>query len=236
MRILGLDTATHTASAAILDDDRVLAHGELDTSGHDTDVLELLDRLCREAGVAPAGFGAVAVGAGPGSFTGLRIGMATAKGIAFAARCPLWAVSSLAAVAQGARRAGPIAADGMIVAALDARRGEVYLGCFAADGAVVRPLGEERVVPPGEVAGIVAALCGTEAVTIAGDARAKHGALVPGARWLEAVTTPSGIAIAELAAAGARVDVLIHGAPSYVRPSEAEVMYPDGVPGARRTR
>nr|MBA3819418.1 hypothetical protein [Deltaproteobacteria bacterium] len=50
-------------------------------------------------------------------------------------------------------------------------------------------------------------------------------------RWL-AVATPSGVAVAELALAGARVDVVTDGAPTYIRPSEAEVMYPDGVPGA----
>jgi tRNA threonylcarbamoyladenosine biosynthesis protein TsaB len=228
MILLGLDTATHTASAALLDGGRVLASGALDTSAHDADVLELIDRLCREASVVPQAIEAVAVGAGPGSFTGLRIGMATAKGIAFATGRPLWAVSSLAAVAHAAWRAG---ARGTIVAALDARRREGYAGCFAHDGVALRPLGAERVLPPGELAAMVGDVA---AATFAGDARATHGEFLPGARWLDAVTTPTGVAVAELALAGARVDVLVHGAPSYVRPPEAEVMYPDGVPGALR--
>src|SRR5882757_3035076 len=126
MIVLGLDTATHTAgiSLVILDErseamgggdptgfaggaggkaprgiDRVLAECRHDTSGRGADLLVKLDELCRGAGLAPTAFDAIAIGAGPGSFTGLRIGMATAKGIAFAVKCPLWAVSSLAALA-----------------------------------------------------------------------------------------------------------------------------------------
>jgi tRNA threonylcarbamoyladenosine biosynthesis protein TsaB len=221
MKILALDTATRIASVAVLDDDRVLAETTRDTHRRSADVLVAVDDVCRTAGIAPLTLEAVAVGAGPGSFTGLRIGMATAKGIAFAAQRPLWAVSSLAALAHGHA--------GFVVAVLDARRGEIFAGCFR-DGAL---LGDERVLAPAELAAWVATF-GT-ADRFVGDALAAHPELAPFAeRWQHA--TPTGAAVGRLALAGARADVLVGGAPTYIRPSEAEVKYPDGVPGALRKR
>jgi tRNA threonylcarbamoyladenosine biosynthesis protein TsaB len=91
--VLGLDTSTSTAGVAIVDGGRLLADARHDTRARGADLLVAIDEVCRRAGVPPARLDAVAIGAGPGSFTGLRIGMATAKGIAFAARRPLWAAS-----------------------------------------------------------------------------------------------------------------------------------------------
>jgi tRNA threonylcarbamoyladenosine biosynthesis protein TsaB len=242
--LLGLDTATATAGIAIVDDDgRVLAEARHATAGRGADLLVAIDEVCRAAAVAPSALDAIAIGAGPGSFTGLRIGMATAKGIAFAADRPLWAVSSLAALADdalvelaGAQRF--VHADGVICAALDARRGEVFAGCFRHGAA----LAAERVLPPDDlapwVAEITAAAGDAPTVCFAGDALDAHRALASLAadhRWL-AARTPSGQAVARLALAGARVDITRGGAPTYIRPSEAEVMYPDGVPGALRRR
>ena len=241
MRLLGLDTATSTAGIAIVDDDgRVLAEARHATAGRGADLLIAIDAVCRAAGVAPAALSAIAIGAGPGSFTGLRIGMATGKGIAFAAGRPLWAVSSLAALADDARteladRGAPD--DGVICAALDARRGEVFAGCYRHGAA----LAAERVLAPAELAPWLAELtasAGATEVWLAGDALEAHPALAPLAAahpWL-AARTPSGRAVARLALAGDRVDITAGGAPTYLRPAEAEVKYPDGVPGALRRR
>jgi tRNA threonylcarbamoyladenosine biosynthesis protein TsaB len=171
--------------------------------------MPLIARVMARAGVAPRELDAVAVGAGPGSFTGLRIGLATAKGIAFAAGVPLWMASSLAALGRAAVRRG---VTGLVVPVLDARRGEVYVGL--PDG--------ERVMPPGELR-----LPGP--ATLIGDAFT----LYPQLRALGAVieATPNAV---DVALEAVRSDVLTAGAPDYIRPSEAEVMYPDGVPGARR--
>lgn len=225
MRVLGIDSATLTIGVAILDGERVIAEARHDAKGRTNDLLVTIDRLCREAAVAPTELEAIAIGAGPGSFTGLRIGMATAKGIAFAARVPLWAVSSLAALAHDAAAAQ----DAVVISVLDARKGEVFAGCF--DGAA-RPLSEERVLAPGAVADFVRGVIGDRVATYVGDAiKSYPDVFTPLAdRWL--VTTPSGVAVARLALAGARVDVTTGGTPTYIRPSEAEVKYPDGVPGA----
>jgi len=219
--ILGLDTATTIASIALVDDaGAVLADTRHDTSGRKTDLLVAIDATCQRAGVAPAQLAAIAVGAGPGSFTGLRIGMATAKGIAFAAGRPLWAVSSLAALAYEA------GGEGLVIAALDARRGELFAGCYR-DGALVAP---ERTIAPEDLAGLGPA-------RFCGDALAAYpDVLAPLASAWTNVLTPSGAAVARLALAGPRTDVLLGGAPSYIRPAEAEVKYPDGVPGALRRR
>nr|HEX4318400.1 tRNA (adenosine(37)-N6)-threonylcarbamoyltransferase complex dimerization subunit type 1 TsaB [Kofleriaceae bacterium] len=216
MKLLAIDTATRVVSVAVVDGDRAAVR-EHESRG--TDLLVLVDAACRELGVAPAELEAVAVGAGPGSFTGLRIGMATAKGVAFAAGAPLWAVSSLAALVADD-------ATGVAVAVLDARRGELYAGAYR-DGVLVEP---ERVIAPGELA----AWAGPDARFV-GDALAVYPELAAlAARWRHA--TPPARSIAQLALAGARADVVVHGAPAYLRPAEAELKYPDGVPGALRRR
>ena len=214
MIVLGIDTATRFSDVAIVRDGAVIAEARGDAQGRGTDLLVLVDRVCADATLSPRELDAVAIGAGPGSFTSLRIGMATAKGIAFAAGKPLWAVSSLAALAEPAP-------GERVAAVLDARRGEVYAGVFTVDGVV----GEPRTMPPDQVA----ALGATRHV---GDAGAAYPQLValPGV-WDR---TPSGAAVARLALAGSRADVLVTGVPAYIRPAEAEILYPDGVPGALR--
>lgn len=228
MRILALDTATRIASVAVVDGDRQLdrvvaeAHHVADhgTAG----LLTAIDRVCRDSATATRDIAAIALGSGPGSFTGLRIGMATAKGIAFAAGIPLWLVSSLAALADG------VAASGVVVAALDARRGELFAGCFVGGVAIAR----EAVIAPDAFADWVATAVGDRPIAaFTGDALAAFPQLAPfGDRWHPA--TPAARSVARLALAGSRADSLMTGVPTYIRASEAEIMYPDGVPGALR--
>jgi tRNA threonylcarbamoyladenosine biosynthesis protein TsaB len=134
-------------------------------------------------------------------------------------------VSSLAALAHGALSADD---SETLVAVLDARRGEVYAGAYRRHRRGVIAIGDERVFAPREVTTLAADARYT------GDAAASYPELasLPGL-W---GATPSGRAVAELALAGHRVDVLVSGAPTYIRPSEAEVKYPQGVPGALRKR
>ncbi|TVP84888.1 MAG: tRNA (adenosine(37)-N6)-threonylcarbamoyltransferase complex dimerization subunit type 1 TsaB [Thioalkalivibrio sp.] len=123
MRLIALETATEACSAALWIDgdlrwrlERAAArrHGEL--------VLEQVQRLLAEAGLAPAQLDAVAVGRGPGAFTGVRLGLGVAQGLAFATGIPVVPVSTLAALAQqGADRGAR-----EVLAVLDARMREVY--------------------------------------------------------------------------------------------------------------
>jgi tRNA threonylcarbamoyladenosine biosynthesis protein TsaB len=245
MRLLAFDTATLTASAAVveLDDDgrpRVLAAGELATTtgAHGERLMPLVAELLARTDTTLAAVDAIAVGAGPGSFTGLRIGLSTAKGLAFAAQKPLWLVSSLGALAWSMAEAG----DALRVPVLDARRGELYAGFFRLDAGVPRAIAPERVMPPADLAAAIAALApgDTDGVAVAGDALVAHGAalanLPVNVRRLSGRATPPAVGVAALAAAGDRADGLAHGAPAYIRPAEAEVMYPDGVPGALRKK
>jgi tRNA threonylcarbamoyladenosine biosynthesis protein TsaB len=225
MKVLGLDTATLTGAVAVVDQAHTLGAARTSPHARGADLLVTIDQVFRAAELSARELGAVAVGVGPGSFTGLRIGMATGKGIAFAAGCPMWGVSSLRALAWELR-----GGDRPIVAALDARKGELYVARFDAQ---LQPLEPERVMTPDELWELVTGDA-VEAALV-GDALEVFPILAPlRDRWTAA--TPSGIAIAQLGLAGAHVDMLTGGVPSYLRPAEAEVKYPDGVPGALRTR
>lgn len=235
MKLLAIDTSTRTTSVAVLDGDAVRATIAVRAETHSDQLLPRIAAALAEAGLAPTALDAVAVGVGPGSFTGLRIGVAAAKGVAFAAGRPLWAVSSLAALALDLAALTDAA---LLVPVLDARRGEVFAGTYVRAGAVVAEAGPDRVLPPAELAAVIDALA-PASVALTGDGVAAYRDEL-GPLAARAVgggpDAPSAVAIARLALAGDRVDVLGHGAPRYIRPSEAEVKYPDGVPGALRKR
>jgi tRNA threonylcarbamoyladenosine biosynthesis protein TsaB len=224
--LLAIETATSVMSVAVCDERGVRAEVARPTRG--ADLMLLVDEACRAAAVDRRELDAIAVGAGPGSFTGLRIGMATAKGIAYALKRPLWAVSSLAALATSNN------APGVVVAVLDARRGEVFAGAYrVTDGATIA-LADERALPPAELATFADGVSNAETVHFIGDAGRAYPALreLPG-EWDR---TPQARDVARCALADRRADVLLTAVPTYVRRPDAEIMYPDGVPGALRKR
>ena len=135
MRILALETAAKAVSAAVTEDGKVLASAYQDTGlTHSRTLMPIVEGLLRNTGMTVGDLDAVAVSAGPGSFTGVRIGVSAAKGLAFAGDKPCIGVSTLAALARNVAFAG-----GLIVCAMDARRQQVYNALFEArDGAPAR--------------------------------------------------------------------------------------------------
>jgi tRNA threonylcarbamoyladenosine biosynthesis protein TsaB len=129
MRVLALDTATEACSAAVLADGRVVGVFEEVGRGHAARILQMVDLVLRDAGVSLSMLDGIAASVGPGSFTGVRIGVSVAQGLAFGAGLPVVAVSTLEALAWQAMRTGA----GQVLACLDARMAEVYCGCFRAD-------------------------------------------------------------------------------------------------------
>jgi tRNA threonylcarbamoyladenosine biosynthesis protein TsaB len=114
MLILAFDTATDVATSALVSDGEVLG----ERTSRAVSVLEDVDALLRQAGAHTRELDGVAVGIGPGSFTGVRVGLATARGLALALGVPVAGVSTLDALAAGAPGALPV---------IDARRGEVFV-------------------------------------------------------------------------------------------------------------
>lgn len=135
MKILAFETATEACSVALWIDGNVCERHAIAPRQHAQLVLGWADALLADAGIARSALDAIAVGRGPGAFTGVRLAIATAQGIAMALDIPVVPVSTLAVLAQGA------AADcaSPIIAAIDARMGEVYLGRFerGTDGLVL---------------------------------------------------------------------------------------------------
>ncbi len=143
MRVLALDTATDRATAAVLDGDAAVERGSEARGAAARDVLALVDAVLREAGLALRDVDGIAVGVGPGSFTGLRIGIATAEALADGAGLPVAGVSTLQALLHHAP-------DGA-VAVLDARRSEVFAEGPDVVAAAYRPAELAARLPAGTV-------------------------------------------------------------------------------------
>lgn len=134
MRLLALDTALGACQAAVLDGDRALAvTSEPMARGHQERLAPVAAGTMARAGLAFAALDRIAVTVGPGSFTGLRVGLAFAKGLGMALGVPVLGVGTLAALAASGAFPGA-RSDGVDAAVIDAGRGRVYLQLFAADG------------------------------------------------------------------------------------------------------
>ncbi len=125
--------------------------GELSRAGHARTLVPEIKALVEEAGLGPRDIGAVAVSIGPGSYTGLRVGVTAAKTLSRALSCELVAVSTLEALAREAARSGPPSGTRRLVPAMDARRGQVYAALFELRGATVDRVGEDAVLTPEEL-------------------------------------------------------------------------------------
>ena len=130
MQILAIDTATEACSAALWNDGTLSAHFEICPREHTQRILPLVQDVLNESGIMLTELDALAFGRGPGSFTGVRIGIGIAQGLALGAELPMIGVSTLATMAQGAwRKTGAT----RVLAAIDARMGEVYWAEYQRD-------------------------------------------------------------------------------------------------------
>lgn len=225
-RLLAVATATASIGVAVLDGARVLAEAAGEPGRpHAAALLPAIERALADAGVVLDEIEAFALAIGPGSFTGLRIGLATLKAFALGTPRLVAPVPTLAALAWPVRASAEAAAGAAIVACLDARRGELYAAGFRAAGDGLAPLAElpESVWKPEALAARIAAPC-----VLLGEA------LEPAARALEAAgraplrvqaAAPRASAVGALGArmlargeGRAAADVV----PRYVRRAEAE--------------
>lgn len=146
MKLLAFETSTEACSVALWLDGEVHERFELAPRRHAEVALPWATALLDEAGVKRSQLDAIAVGRGPGAFTGVRLAIALAQGIALALDRPVIPVSTLAALSmQGRRGTG---GDANVIAAIDARMSETYVGAFEPDGEGMRAIGDEWLGPP----------------------------------------------------------------------------------------
>ena len=148
MKILALETSAKAVSAAVCENGKILCSGYQDTGlTHSRTLMPIVEHILKNTNLTMADMDAIAVSAGPGSFTGIRIGVSAAKGLAFAVDKPAVGVSTLAAMARNVAFA-----DGLIVCAMDARRNQVYNALFEAKDGTLTRLTEDRAIGLAELA------------------------------------------------------------------------------------
>lgn len=217
MKCLAFDTSAGACVAAVLVDEVVAARrAEPMSRGHTEALIPMLQAVVAEAGVAFGALDLVGVTVGPGAFTGIRIGLAAARGLALAADIPVAGVTTLAALAMSApeRSAG----DRHVLALIDTKRGDLYVQMFAPDG-------EEATAAAVAAVGEVAALLGGRPTLVVGDAPdeavAPLLALPAVARSVTRTVDPG--ALARLAAGRWRAGTALTPDPLYLRPPEAKL-------------
>jgi len=210
--LLALDTSTPHGSVALGVDGSVVRERAIGTSvRHAESLLPAISELLDGAGLTPADLAGVVVGAGPGSFTGVRVAGATARGLVRALGIPLYAYSSLLALAEATDRT-----DRAVCALFDARRGEVYAGCYRVVREGWTVLLEPTAAPIGEI---------TTAVAPYGPVYAAEASIVlpdAGERVMPVRTSAAAlIRLAAMDPEAGRIAEPPHWEPHYLRPPGA---------------
>ncbi|MEE8444427.1 MAG: tRNA (adenosine(37)-N6)-threonylcarbamoyltransferase complex dimerization subunit type 1 TsaB [Alphaproteobacteria bacterium] len=216
MKLLAMDTACGACSAAVWANGAILAaRSRVMQRGHVETLLPMTITVMEQAGLAFGALDLIAVTRGPGSFTGLRAGLAAARGLALALGLPLVAVTTLEAVARAAAPTDPATT---VLAAIETRRADLYVQAFSA---AMEPLDDPRALSPAAAA----ALAGARPTAIAGDGadrvlEAWRANPTGGAPEIVSRAGPDAAIIAEMAAVlsrprGAEI------APLYLHPPEA---------------
>ncbi len=218
MKLLCVDTATPVESVAVLDGEELLVERAVRRRrGHGPGILDDIDAALRDAGFGLDEVGGFVSGLGPGSFTGLRVALATLKGLALATGKPIYGARTTAALCAGVP-------DGAVAAVLDARRGEVYVDGPGLDApACVKPEAIGRLL--------------SGPVTLVGDGARVYAAQLRGALPEARIPDAPGLHVPRAALLAGLVDLDAPAAlatlePVYVRRSDAEIHYPQGFPDA----
>ena len=230
MNLLAIETATESCSVALVHGDEVIARSELAPRRHAELVLPMADALLAEAGIGRHALDAIAVGRGPGAFTGVRLGVSLAQGMALALDVPVVTVSSLAALAL---EAPDDDSDAAILAVIDARMGELYVACYRRDGlGGLIALDDERVVtaeslqlPPAEAWHVVGSGWATYAEVLGERLAGRAVRSAQGDRFPQAVHVAS-LAVRECAAGHAQAPEL--ALPVYLRDKVALTLAEQG--------
>jgi tRNA threonylcarbamoyladenosine biosynthesis protein TsaB len=224
--ILAFDTATPCARVAVLSPaGDCQATAEKVAARHSSNLLRLCDEVLRATGMTVSDLAAIACGAGPGSFTGLRVGLAVAKGLALADRIPLVLVSSLDALAADLAGQGK---EGLVLPCLDAGKGQVYGRLYRAAGAEIAPIStDECALLPEDLCRLVQAQAAGAAVLAGGNGADRYLNVFRALLGPEAVRAqiagPSALAVGRLALARlarGEHDDLETSVPRYGRPPD----------------
>jgi tRNA threonylcarbamoyladenosine biosynthesis protein TsaB len=222
MKLLAVESATLSGGVALLDGDRLLGEITLNIAiTHSERLMSAVDRLLGDCGLAPADLDGLAVSVGPGSFTGLRVGLATVKALAMALDLPVAPVPTLDALAARL----PFA-DAPVCPILDARKGEVYLSLYRwRRNSMAREWDYLAMTPEAAAAWLEPPVIllgdGVEACRPWLDRLGAGAQVAPAAQRLPSAGAVAGLGLAMLAAGGGvRAEAL---APLYLRPSEAEL-------------
>lgn len=222
MRILALETSTRAGGVALYEDERVVGQTLHDVAlTHSERLMAMVHRLLEDCGWSLHGLGGLAVSIGPGSFTGLRVGAATAKGLALVLDVPVAPVPTLDALAANL----PFA-DAPVCPLLDARKGEVYLALYRWDGAGMQRQTDYLALSPREAAERIpaSAIALGDGVVACRPYLARPGVAVRVAP--PAQSLPSAAVVGQLGHAMLEAGEGVSGdelTPLYLRPSEAEL-------------
>ena len=195
--VLAIDTAGSACSVAVGLGESILAHQRIETLyGQAEALLPLVDRVMREAGQEPFGLEMVTVTVGPGSFTGIRVGLATARGIALATGARLIGVTSFSAAAASAAHSN-CSNPRLLLVSVESRRADLYIQFFDPAG---DPLGRPAVVMPFALGDATSAAIGTRPLLIAGDAAHRAAAALRQHRQVSLLEDPAPGAVGTLQA------------------------------------
>lgn len=222
--LLAIESATSWLSVAVLRGETLLAEASPeDTGPHAERILPRVDAVLEEAGCRVSDLDAFAVSIGPGSFTSLRVGLATVKGLAFGSSRPIVAVPTLEALAFGTLACGSALPR---VPILDARRGEAYAAVFDVEGGLLAQRVADGLFSPAELAVVLperSLLVGEGAAVFGDELRAVAGVEVPASLGPEDLA-PRAESVARLALLRLRAGEVAAPllAPRYIRRAEAE--------------